>query len=126
MQSEILKEKRLSSRAIGLFYEKIACSYLIKNGFTILGKNIYTRFGEIDILAKKDGIFYIFEIKGGKSREANFERFSRTKIERLGKLAEIFRIKYNLKFILVDGLVIVAMEGNITVIHVKNILQQGC
>lgn len=126
MQSETQNGIKISSRKVGLFYEKIAQIYLLNQGYEIIAKNLFTKYGEIDILAKKKFRFYIFEVKGGKRKEEIFERFSKQKLERLKKLSEFIRVKYNLKLLFTDGIIIVTMEGTISVIHIKNILQQGC
>ncbi len=126
MQSETQNGIKISSRKVGLFYEKIAQIYLLNQGYEIIAKNLFTKYGEIDILAKKEFRFYIFEVKGGKRKEEIFERFSKQKLERLKKLSEFIRVKYNLKLLFTDGIIIVTMEGTISVIHIKNILQQGC
>ncbi len=43
--------------------EDIACIYLKKLGFTILERNYYKLLGEIDIIAKKEGILHFIEVK---------------------------------------------------------------
>lgn len=54
------------SREKGKHYEQKACDYLVQQGFEIIECNFYSRFGEIDIIAKKDGILHFVEVKGGK------------------------------------------------------------
>ena len=34
--------------------EDYACKFLIEQGFAVLERNFHTRFGELDIVAKKD------------------------------------------------------------------------
>jgi len=126
MQSETQNGIKLSTRKIGYEFEKIAISYLIKNKYIILDKNIYTRFGEIDILAEKNKNYYIFEVKGGRRKEEIFERFTKGKLKRLKKLSEYISSMYNSENVFIDGILIVTMEGTILIIHIKNILQQGC
>lgn len=53
------------SRKIGEAYENKACEFLITRGFEIIERNFYSRFGEIDIIAKKDGVLHFVEVKGG-------------------------------------------------------------
>ncbi len=47
----------------GLIGEKAAESYLVKQGFSITDRNYSTRFGEVDIIAKRNNRLYFFEIK---------------------------------------------------------------
>ncbi len=47
----------------GFQAESIASEYLIAHGYTILKRNLHTRYGEIDILAIKDGEYIGAEVK---------------------------------------------------------------
>lgn len=53
----------LHNQKLGREGEKIARSYLKKNGWKILEKNYKTPFGEIDIIAEKDGVVAFIEVK---------------------------------------------------------------
>lgn len=55
------------SREKGKRYEQKACKYLVQQGFEIIECNFYSRFGEIDIIAKKQGVLHFIEVKGGES-----------------------------------------------------------
>lgn len=52
-----------NSNKIGKIGEDIACEYLIKEGYIILDRNFRTKFGEIDIIGKKQDIIIFFEVK---------------------------------------------------------------
>lgn len=56
-----------NKRKIGIKYENIAANYLIGHGYNILEKNYRNRCGEIDILAEKDEVLIIVEVKFRKS-----------------------------------------------------------
>ncbi|MBI4116088.1 MAG: YraN family protein [Candidatus Omnitrophica bacterium] len=43
--------------------ETLAWGFLKKKGYAILEKNYRARFGEIDLIAEKDGVLIFFEIK---------------------------------------------------------------
>ncbi len=43
----------MDTKELGNLGERIACEYLVKKGFKIIGKNYRISFGEIDIIAKK-------------------------------------------------------------------------
>ena len=51
----------------GYLGEKLAADYLMKNEYVILEKNYHSRFGEIDILAKKESKIYVVEVKTRKN-----------------------------------------------------------
>lgn len=58
----------------GFEYEKLAEKYLLNNDFTILEENYICKFGEIDIIAKKDGILHFIEVKGRKNTRYGYPR----------------------------------------------------
>ncbi|MFH1426496.1 MAG: YraN family protein [Candidatus Kerfeldbacteria bacterium] len=71
---------------IGKQGEGIAAAYLQQQGFTICARNIYTRWGEIDILATKGTDLHIIEVKtrtgmkfGGAVCALTYKKFIRMK-----------------------------------------------
>lgn len=53
----------MDTKELGELGERIACEYLVKNGYKILGKNWRISFGEIDIITKKDKVIHFVEVK---------------------------------------------------------------
>ncbi len=56
----------------GIEAENLACEYISRNKFTIIGQRIKNKAGEIDILAKRmlqneENDYYIFEVKTRKN-----------------------------------------------------------
>lgn len=51
----------------GLAAEAAACSALLRDGWTILAQRLQTGAGEIDIVADKDGLLAIIEVKSRKT-----------------------------------------------------------
>lgn len=52
-----------SRKDIGNLGEKVACEYLRRSGFTITGRNIASKMGELDIVAQKELSLHIVEVK---------------------------------------------------------------
>lgn len=48
---------------IGRLGESIACRYLREEGYEIVERNYTKSWGEIDIVARKEGELYFFEVK---------------------------------------------------------------
>lgn len=48
---------------IGEIGENVACKFLLKKGFSILERNYTKKWGEIDIVAEKNGKLYFIEVK---------------------------------------------------------------
>lgn len=53
---------------IGKIGEKISRTFLMKHSFNVHDTNYRTKFGEIDIVAEKDGILRFIEVKSVKVR----------------------------------------------------------
>jgi putative endonuclease len=54
---------------IGKIGENICRKFLMKQGFTILETNYRTKYGELDIIAKKDNVLRFVEVKSVKVRD---------------------------------------------------------
>lgn len=59
----------MHNRRLGLKGEAAARKYLKKQGYKILEKNYKTKFGEIDIIAEKDGTVAFIEVKTRTSED---------------------------------------------------------
>ena len=83
---------------IGVLGEKIACEYLVDKGYEILGRNFWTNIGEIDIIARKKGLFadatiHFVEVKSLAKTAGDFfpeQRVDFRKQRKLKNLAEIW------------------------------------
>ena len=53
------------TQQLGQKGEDQAVVYLKNHGFSIIDRNVANKFGEIDVVAKKDKIHYFFEVKAG-------------------------------------------------------------
>lgn len=58
-----MKNFRSKSQKIGEIGEGVACIYLDKHGYSILERNYTRKWGEIDIIAKKNDMLYFVEVK---------------------------------------------------------------
>lgn len=53
----------VDNKIIGNLGEEFAANVLMRNGFQILDRNFRTRFGEMDIIAKKNDCLHFIEVK---------------------------------------------------------------
>lgn len=53
----------INKRTVGFEYEKIAGEYLKNRGYEIIEYNFYSRYGELDIIAKHEGYLVFVEVK---------------------------------------------------------------
>ena len=61
--SQVNKPFFKHKRAKGNKGEDIACEYLQRQGFKVIVRNYQKKWGEIDIIAQKEGIIHFFEVK---------------------------------------------------------------
>ena len=89
----------MNTKELGEFGERMACEYLVKKGYKVLGKNYRIRFGEIDIIAKKkwrlfksDKTIYFVEVKTVISNNSFFpeEKVNYKKQQKLKGLCQIW------------------------------------
>lgn len=73
----------MDRRKKGHHYENVVVSYLEREGFKILERNYYTRFGEIDIVAEKLGTIYFVEVRGSSGAIDPLESVNWRKIKHL-------------------------------------------
>jgi putative endonuclease len=82
----------LSRREVGARGEKTAALFLKRRGYRILEQNFRSRYGEIDIIAKKDRCLVFVEVRTRRGGEFGTPEESVTpaKRERLAALAESY------------------------------------
>jgi putative endonuclease len=56
-------DNRTKKRKTGDLGEKVVCTFLMKRGFEIVETNYLKKYGELDIIAKKDDINHFIEVK---------------------------------------------------------------
>ncbi|BAF70658.1 YraN family protein [Nitratiruptor sp. SB155-2] len=96
----------LKSYLLGRNGEKRAEAFLIKNGFTIREKNFHSRFGEIDIIAQKDGILHFIEVKLSEKSDPVY-MITQKKMEKLLLAIEFYMMKNGLELpYQIDGVLI--------------------
>ena len=91
----------MDTKELGNLGERIACEYLVKKGFVILGKNYRINFGEIDIIARKkwklfsrnEKTIHFVEVKTIVDANSGFypeEKVDYKKQRKLRQMAEIW------------------------------------
>ncbi len=53
---------------LGRWGEQVAADYLLARGYEIVARNIRTPYGEIDLIARKEGLLIFVEVKARRSR----------------------------------------------------------
>ena len=97
-----------SNIKIGIIGEDLACEYLKNNGYKVIERNFRRPYGEIDIIATKNGNLAFFEIKTLKIRQSNpakefadnlenlmpEDNLTIAKLRKLRKICEMFAVKH--------------------------------
>lgn len=83
------------SRAVGDRAETLACDYLMRQGCRIVERNVYSRFGEIDIVAEKGGVLHFVEVKSGTTFEPVYN-ITPAKLQKLIRSIHAYLKKRNL------------------------------
>jgi len=82
--------------------ENLACEYLVKNGYKIIGRNYRIKFGEIDIICRKklwtfDRTVHFVEVKASSQVSGAFspeQHANWKKQQKVKRLAEIWLSKH--------------------------------
>jgi putative endonuclease len=107
------------SRFKGNLAEDKAVKFLYKNGFMVVERNFYSRFGEIDIIASKDEVLHFIEVKSGLDYESAIQNITPSKLNKFIKTVNVYLKKNALDVnYMIDALVVtpkdVLMVENIT------------
>lgn len=95
------------SRAKGNIAEDRAYEHLLSLGFTVLERNFYSRFGEIDIVAIKDDVVHFVEVKSALDYELAIQNVTPQKIRKLLKTGNVYLKKNRITFKYVYDAVVV-------------------
>jgi len=77
------------SQARGVGAETLACAALIADGWTILRRRVRTKAGEVDVVAERDGLLAIVEVKRRPTLAQAAEALGTRQRARLQAAAEI-------------------------------------
>lgn len=87
-----------SGLSLGRLGEDASVSFLLKNGYKILNRNVKFGIGEIDIIAYKGPMLYVFEVKTRKNTKSGdpYEAVTPTKARKLILMGEKYSLQKNL------------------------------
>ncbi len=109
-------------RAIGSRYEQKAVSYLEQNGYLVLDTNYRNRYGEIDIIASRDGLLVFVEVKYRASDQYGdpLEAVDRWKQKRICRSALYYCSKQAGGMETPCRFDVIAFDGNHRIRHIVN------
>lgn len=108
------------TQQIGEKGEEIAVKFLKKQGFKVVERNVHSRNGEIDIVAKKKKLFYFFEVKTGMAGSwfNPAENLTKEKLWKFSRSVEYYCLKHRIKDYKIQG-IIVLLPGSVEIIDLS-------
>lgn len=107
-------------KTLGQYGESMAIKYLTQHGHTILKKNFYTRFGEVDMFSQIGNRLHVIEVK--TYRQAYLPigyKINWKKQRRMIQCTQIFLDRFNLWRCYVQFDLIIVDNDQVT--HLENI-----
>ena len=79
-------------KATGIHGEQYVAEYLLQNGYIMKARNFHSRYGEVDLIAEKNGVLAFIEVKTRKKGAAvrPEEAVTRAKQQKLLKTAFVY------------------------------------
>ncbi len=110
---------------IGAHYEEAAAAYLEKCGYKILQRNYRNRYGELDIIAQKDGILVYAEVKYRSNKKCGdpVEAVDRRKQMQICRVAACHYAKYGAEQNKACRFDVIGVYGDETIKHIENAFQ---
>lgn len=98
------------NQRIGKWGEDIATEHLTQQGYEIIGRNVRTPYGEVDIIAKKDDVFIFVEVKTRTTKKMGLpeESITSKKQEHMIACAEHYASENEIKHWQID---VISIEG---------------
>jgi putative endonuclease len=107
---------------IGKWGEKAAAGYLIERGYEIVAGNVRTPYGEIDLIAKKDGFLIFVEVKARTSKTFGPPEVAVTprKQQHMLSCAEHYAQQNEIDHWQIDVIAVEQVEGKPEITHFEN------
>ncbi len=122
--SDVDFAKRQKAKEFGVFAEKLAEDYYLKQGYEILCMNFRTRQGEIDVIAKKDNMLVFVEVKARTENSiatpAEFVTYKKQQKIILAAKAYLAKIKDNTSFVRFDVMEIIKKANDYKLNCIEN------
>jgi putative endonuclease len=102
----------MHTRARGNIAEERGCEYLRNHGCRIIDRNVYNRFGEIDIIAIRENVIHFVEVKSALNYEQAVNNITPSKLQKLNRTIQTYlqQKRLNLDYC-IDALIVT--EGEI-------------
>lgn len=112
----------MNNRGTGTKYEMLAAEYLRDRGYGILEQNFRCRYGEIDIIAERNGVLVFLEVKyrGSACCGTPLEAVDARKQRRISRAAMYYYAGHGYGEERPCRFDAIGIDGSGTVVHVEN------
>jgi putative endonuclease len=111
-------------QAVGRWGEQVAATWLEERGYEIIGRNIRTPYGELDLVARRDAHLSLVEVKTRSNRNFGLpeEAVTATKRAHMVAAAEYYAAEGDLESWQIDVIAIEGQPGQVVeIIHFENV-----
>jgi len=99
------------SRAVGDIGEEKALKYLQEHGFSVVDRNVSSRFGEIDIIVIKDEVLHFVEVKSSYIYDIAVQNITPKKMQKFIRTVDVYMKKHRLDITYcIDALIVTPDE----------------
>ncbi len=110
------------NQRVGKWGEQAAADYLEERGYEIVARNVRTPYGEIDLIAHKDGFTIFVEVKTRTSKTFGPPEIAVTprKQEHMLSCAEHYAQQNEIDHWQIDVIAVEEMDGRTEITHFEN------
>lgn len=110
------------NQRVGRQGEQAAADYLAGRGYEIAARNVRTPYGEIDLIARKDGFTVFVEVKARTSSSLGPPEIAVTprKQQHMLACAEHYAQQNELDHWQIDVIAVQSVEGRLEITHFEN------
>ena len=112
------------NQVVGRWGEQAAADFLCQRGYEVLGRNVRTPHGEIDLVASKDGIIVFVEVKArtGKSFGPPEVAVTPRKQAHMLASADYYAQQHEIDHWQIDVIAVEKVGGKVEIVHFENAL----
>ena len=111
-----------NNRSVGTRYETMAAVYLEQKGYTIVERNYRRRGGELDIVAAKDGMLIICEVKYRRTGEhgSPLEAVDARKQRQISRMTAHYLVSHGYRREVPVRFDVIGISGDDGIEHIEN------
>ncbi len=112
------------NQSVGRWGEQAAADYLCEHGYEIVGRNVRTPYGEIDVIARKDAVIIFVEVKARTTKSYGPPEVAVTPRKQAHMLAsaDYYAQQNEIDHWQIDVIAVEKVDGKPQIMHFENAL----